>query len=129
MATDLYRFDRNLHILEQGQCNCDTALATFEQCYKNGFTSYESGEDAMAATSFGLSVSRTDFIEISCHGQDSVTVHSDRLCYPSRLGKTFALKQHLFIQGDKAKGAEIIRDYFSVERQTFEAKYADFLFR
>lgn len=126
---DLYRFDHNLHIVEQGQCDCGTALATFEQCYQNCFTSYDSGEDAMAATSFGLSISTTDFIEISCHGHDSMTVHSDRLCYPSRLSKTFALKQHFFIKRDKAKGAEIIRDYFSVDRQAFEVKYAEFLRR
>ncbi len=129
MAMDLYRFGHNLHILEQGQCDCDSALVTFEQCCQNGFTSFDSGEDAIAATSFGLSISRTDFIEISCHGHDSVTVHSDRLCYPSRLSKTFALKRHFLIKGDKAKGVEIIRDYFNMERQVFEAKYAYFLCR
>ena len=129
MTMDLYRFDRNLRIVGQGQCDCDAALATFEQCYGNGFASYDSGEDAMAATSFGLSRSQTDFIEISCHGQNSVTVHSDRLCYPSRLSKTFSLKHHFFIKGDKTKGVEIIRDYFNMERQAFEAKYAYFLCR
>ena len=126
---DLYRFDRNLHVVEMGQCDCKTALATFEQCYLNGFTSYASGEEAMAATSFGLSRSRADFIELSCHGQDSVTVHSDRLCYPFRLGKYLSLKHSFYIKADKAMGAKIIRDYFSMDRQAFEAKYADFLRR
>jgi len=129
MTMDLYRFDRNLHVAEQGQCDCDAALATFERCYENGFRSYGSGEDAMVATSFGLSRSGADFIEISCHGQESVTVHSDRLCYPSWLSRTFSLRNHFFIKGGKAKGMEIIRDYFSRERQGFEAKYADFLCR
>ncbi len=94
-----------------------------------GITSYDSGEDAMAATSFGLSRSRTDFIEISCHGQDSVTVHSDRLCYPSQLGKYLSLKHSFYIKGEKVRGVEVIRDYFSMERKAFEAKYADFLCR
>jgi len=129
MTMDLYRFDLNLHVVEQGQCDCEAALATFEQCYLNGFTSYDPGEEAMAATSFGLSRSRTDFIELSCHGQESVTVHSDRLCYPFRLGKYLSLKHHFYIKGDKAKGAEIIRDYFSMDREAFEAKYDDFLCR
>lgn len=126
---DLYRFDRNLHIVEQGQCDCDAALETFEQCYKNGCTSYDSGENAYAATTFGLSRSQTDFIEISCNGHNSILVCSDRLCYPSQFKKIFSLKHSFHIKSDKAKGAEIIREYFSMERQQFEAKYADSLCR
>ena len=126
---DLYRFDRDLHVVEQGQCDCDAALEIFERCYLNGRASYHSGEDAVAAASFGLSKSRKDFIELSCHGEDSVTVHSDRLYYPSWLSRYFSLNHHFSIKGDKARGAEIIRDYFSMERQAFEAKYADFLCR
>jgi hypothetical protein len=126
---DMYRFDRNLHIVEQGQCDCNAALETFEHCYKNGCSSYDSGEDAYAATTFGLSRSQTDFIEISCNGHDSITVHSDRLCYPSQFKKLFTLKHSFYIKADKAKGAEIIREYFSMERQQFETKYAEFLSR
>jgi hypothetical protein len=126
---NLYRFDRSLHIVEQGQCDCDGALEAFEQCYLNGFASYDSGEDAAVATSFGLLRSRMDFIEVSCHGQDYVTIHSGRLCYRSRLGKYFGLKHYFEIKGDKARGMEVIHDYFSMERQAFEAKYADFLCR
>lgn len=126
---DLYRFDRKLQVVEQGQCDCDGALKTFDECYSHGCASYVSGEDAVAATSFGLSRSRTDFIEISCHGQDSVTVHTDRLCYPNWLSKHIGLKRHFHITADKAKGAEIIRDYFSMTRGVFEAKHVDWLCR
>ncbi len=125
----IYRFDRDLHVVEQRQCDCAAALETFEQCYLNGLASYNEAEDAMVATSFGLSRSRTDFIEVSCNGRDSVTIHTDRLCYPSWLSKYFSYKHHLCIEGDKVKGVEIIRDYFSMERESFEAKYADFLCR
>ncbi len=126
---NLYRFDSHLHIVEQGQCNRDTALEAFERCYMNGCASHASAEEAYAATSFGLSKSHGDFIEISCHGHDYVTVHSDRLCYPSRLRRYLALKRSLFVKGDKAMGAEIIRDYFAMERPAFEARYAEFLRR
>jgi hypothetical protein len=129
MTMDLYRFDRDLHVVEQGQCDCDAALETFERCYVNGCASYDSGEDAVVATSFGLWRSRKDFIELSCHGEDSVTVHSDRLYYPSWLSRYFGSKHHFSIKGDKARGTEIIRHYFNMERQAFEAKYADFLCR
>jgi len=126
---NLYRFDSHLHIIEQGQSDCNAALEIFERCYVDGCASYDSAEVAYAATSFGLSRSPTDFIEIACHGHDSVTVHSDRLCYPSRLSRYFGLKQHLNIKGDKTLGAKIIRDYFSMDRQTFEGKYSEFLCR
>ncbi len=126
---DLYRFDRDLHVLEQGPCDRDAALEIFEQCYGKGCASYNSGEDAVAATSFGLSKSETDFIEISCHGPDSVTVHSDRICYPSRPSRYFALKQHFNIKVDKTGAREVITDYFNMEREAFEHKYANFLVR
>ncbi len=128
-SMNLYRFGSHVHILEQGECNCDAALETFERCYMSGCVSHGSAEDAYAATSFGLSRSRTDFIEISCHGHDSVTVHSDRLCYPSRLNRFFASKRSLFVKGDKAMGTEIICDYFAMDRPAFEGKYAAFLYR
>ncbi len=126
---DLYRFDRNLHIAEQGQCDCDSALETFEQFYANGCASYNSGEDAVAATSFGLSRSQTDFIEISCHGQDSIAIHSDRICYPSRLSRYFALNRHFDIKAGMTRAKEVISDYFNMKREAFEAKYANFRVR
>jgi hypothetical protein len=125
----LYRFDNNLHIVEQGECDRDTALYTFEQCYENSFSSNRSGEEAMVATSFGLSKSKEDFIEISCNGKDVVSIHSDRLCYTSLLNKAFSSKHHFSIKGDKDKGMEVIRDYFRLDRQQFEAKHEAFLSR
>jgi hypothetical protein len=126
IAMNLYRFDNNLHIVEKGQCDSISALIVYEECFENGLKSYESGEEAISLTSFGISRSNEDFIELSCHGHDSITVHSDRLHYPSWLSKTFGLKNHLFIKGDKTKGKEVIQDFFALTRQEFEGKYADF---
>lgn len=125
----LYHFDNNLHIVEQGECDCGTALKAFEQCCLNGLASYRSGEEAMVATSLGLSRSKADFIEVSCNGKDAVSVHSDRLSYPSSLKNVFCSKHHFFIKGDKDKGIEVIRDYFTLDRQQFETKYEAFLSR
>ncbi len=125
----LYRFDHDLHIVEHCPCDLKAALETFEHCYLNGCALYDSGEDAYVATCFGLSKSSTDFIELACNGQDSVTVYSDRLFYPTRLSRLFASKQHFFIKGGKAAAIEIIRNYFSLDREAFESKYAEFLCR
>jgi hypothetical protein len=78
----------------------------------------------MVATSLGLSKSKEDFIKLSCNGKDMVSIHSDRLCYPSSLNEAF--KHHSSIKGDKDKGMEVIRDYFSLDWQQFEAKYKAF---
>jgi hypothetical protein len=105
------------------------ALATFEECYENSLAHYDSGEEAMAATTFGISKSKADFIEPSCHGLNLVTVHSDRLCYSSSMAKIFSSKHSLRIEGDKAMGVTVIRDYFELDREAFEAKYSGFLSR
>ena len=126
---NLYRFDGDLHILDKGENDCAAALEVYEDCYENGLKSYGSGEEAMSSTSLGLSRSDKDFIEISCHGHQSMTVYSDRLHYPSWWSRTFGWKRHMLIKGDKTDGEIIIRDFFGLERQEFEAKYADFFCR
>lgn len=126
---DLYRLDRNLHIVKTGPCDCASALVVYEECFENSLKSYGSGEEALSSTSFGLSRSNEDFIELSCHGYNSITAYSDRLYYPSRLAKIFGSKHHFSIKGDKTKGKEIIQDFFGLTRQEFEDKYANFLCR
>jgi hypothetical protein len=126
---DSYRFDRNHNLIEEGRCEMNAAIRLFEQCCQNGMKHYERGEEAIAATSFGLSNSKADFIEITCNGQDCVTVHSDRLHFPSRLIKAFSLKKHFFIDGSRSVGLGVIQDYFKMDRQEFETKYHDFLCR
>ncbi len=126
---DLYRFDRDLHVVEKGHCDYDAALTVYEECYENGLKSYHSGEEATSLTSFGLSKSSKDFIEVSCNGYDSIAIHSARVHYPSGFRKLLGTKGHLFIKGDKSKGKEIIWDFFDLNRQEFEAKYSGFLCR
>jgi hypothetical protein len=126
---DCYRFDREYNLVECGQCDVHAAIALFEQCYQNGMRHYDSGEEAVAATSFGLSRSEADFIEISCNGQESVAVHADRLHFPSALSKAFTSKRHFRIVGSRAVGLEAIRDYFALNRPDFEGKYRDCLCR
>jgi hypothetical protein len=126
---NLYRFDLNLHMVEKGQCDYHAARAVYEECCENGLKSYQTGEEAMSFTGFGLSRSRKDFIEVSCNGPDSISIFSDRLHYPSRISELFHSKGHFLIKGGKARGEEVIWDFFNMERQDFEAKYSEFLCR
>jgi hypothetical protein len=126
---DSYRFDRNHNLVENGRCELNAAITLFEECCQNGLKHYESGEEAIAATSFGLSHSEADFIEITCTGTNCVMVHSDRLHFPSGLSKAFTSKRHIRIDGGRSIGLEVIQDYFKMNRQEFETKYHNFLCR
>ncbi|MBN1910913.1 MAG: hypothetical protein JW818_14300 [Pirellulales bacterium] len=126
---NLYCFDRELNVIELGKGDCSTALERFEQCYLNGQTTYEYGEEAIAATTFGISRSDEDYLEISCHGMDQVTLSSDRLCYPSLLSRLFSLKKQLSIDTNKETAKAVISDYFTMQREAFEEKYSGYLCR
>ena len=125
----LYRYDYESNIIDLGMCNQDCALNIFEQCCQMATIEYESGEEAIAETSFGLSKSDKDFIEISCHGEDSISVHTDRIYYKSTLSRFFSPKHHFHIQGKKSDGTELIKFFYQNDRETFEKKYANFLCR
>jgi hypothetical protein len=90
---------------------------------------YQSAEDALEATGFGLSRSDVDFLEVSCSGLDSIAFHSDRLSYDSSFARLFAGDRHYWITVDRASAAEVVRDYFRLERNDFEATYRRYLAR
>lgn len=129
MMVSLYRFEHNLEIVEKGECDCGQALALLDECYSKDLHTFNSSEDAASATSFGLSKSDEDFIEISCDGNGNVSVHSDRIHYPSWISKRMSLKNHLYIKGEKESATRVIRDFYQLERQAFEEKYAKHLCR
>ena len=101
MTINLYRFDHNLDIVEKGECDCAQAYALLDECHGKELRSFNSSEVAASTTSFGLSKSDEEFIEISCDGNGIVSVHSDRIHYPSWISKKLSLKKHLYIKGEK----------------------------
>jgi len=119
----LYRFDRNLKIVECGDCELPEALQMLKECSSRGLKSYINGEDAISETSFGLYTSERDFIEVACNGLDSIDVHTDRLFVPSGLSGVFSLKKHIRISGNLSAISEVIRDYTRLNREQFEQKY------
>ncbi len=126
----LYEFEEpDLSVVDRGECDLKQALAKFEECYKRGLVNYQSAESAMAATSFGLNRSESDFIEISCNGEHSVLIYSDRLFYSSKLARWFGTSRHLEIKGNKELGYTAIDDYFRLDRAAFESKYLSFICR
>jgi len=119
----LYRFDRNLDLVESGSCDLVRALQMLRECHDRGLKSYVGGEEAISETSFGLRRSETDFIEITCNGADSIAVHSDRLVFPSKVSGVFSLKKRLAISGSLGGITEVVRNYVELNREQFEEKY------
>jgi hypothetical protein len=129
MTISLYRFDENLDIVEKGECELGRALKTLNECCEVDLRSMESLDTAMSESSFGLFKSENDFIEISYDGKGLVSVHADRLHFPNRLSKWLSLHKHLYGQGDKGQAEKVVQDYFQLDRQAFEVKYAKFYCR
>ena len=125
-----HRFNQKLKIMDEGSCSIEHAFEILSECSTNASQHYEYGEAAIAATSFGLSRSGQDFIEIGFDAPDKMRIHSDRLHYPPGfLSRLFSTKGHFWIKGTKDYATSVIRDYFNLPRGEFEARYATFLRR
>ena len=125
----LYRLGRALSIVELVECDEDRAVGELKCAYEAGLTTYDSGEEALEKTGFGLFRSEADFLEASCNGLDSISFHSDRLIFPSKITSIFSMKQRFSIPADRVKGEQVIRDYFRMPRETFEATYQAYVTR
>ncbi|HRZ47709.1 MAG TPA: hypothetical protein P5555_21250 [Candidatus Paceibacterota bacterium] len=125
----LYRQNRALSVVDLGECDEMRALAELKSTYEAALQSYGSGEEALEKTGFGLSRTDEDFLEACCNGRESVVFHSDRLVFGSKFTRFFCVKQHYRILVDRAKAEQVIRDYFRMPRETFEAAYQAFATR
>ena len=117
---------KNLSVVERGECDLDLALETLRGCYQRGFLRYETGEQAMSETSFGLSRTKLDYIDVSCSGPNFVLIHFDRLFYPSSWSRWWIAKRRFEIKGDRELAERIVSDYFELERSAFEDAYSSF---
>ncbi len=70
-----FGFTRDLHLEEDGAVALDDALARAHRVLAQVQPHYERGEDALAATTFGLSFARNHWVEFSVHQQSEITMH------------------------------------------------------
>jgi hypothetical protein len=126
---NLYRQDQSLSIVELGNCDESRALHELKSAYQAGLCTYISAEEAIEKTGFGLSRSDKDFLEVSCSGPDSIVFHSDRLVLPSMIARLLSPKIHFRITVSRTRADEVIRDYFQMPRDKFEATYQEFITR
>jgi len=123
---NLYRKNHALSIVDHGPCDEERALAELKSFFDAGLQTYDSGEEALEKSTFGLSRSEEDFLEASCTGH-AVDFYSDRLVIPAGLASLFAGKKHFWISVGRVQAEEVIRDYFRLPRAAFEETYQSFV--
>ena len=121
MTLNLYRFDKNCEIVEKGAADLQAALTILRDCVSASRQSYEWGEEAIAATNFGLARTDENFLEIACNGPDQIAFHSD-LLHASFWGRLLG-KGHLEWECDQISAERVVADYFDLSRPDFESKY------
>ncbi len=125
----IYTFDTNLNIIEEKVGSVEKVNTLLQECLLNADTFYEQGEVSLAKTSFGLSKGEDDFIEITCNSPATITCHTDRLIYNSIFAKLLGYRNHFHITTDKDGILEILKNYITFDRKTFERQYKGFLCR
>ncbi|ATC64083.1 hypothetical protein CMV30_09025 [Nibricoccus aquaticus] len=125
----IYKQDRSLSLVELGDCDEQRALSELRTVYDAGLKTYVSGEESLEKTTFGLSRSDQDFLEIMCAGHDAIEFHSDRLCFQSSFSRLFSAKRRFAIPADRPTADKVVCDYFRKTRDEFEATYAKFITR
>ncbi len=129
MNVNLYRFNTELKIVELGSCDTRKLNEILQESIVNSNQIYESGEEAIVKTSFGLSKTAEDFIEIHCQRNSEISVYSDRLVFDSVFKKIFSTKIHFNIKTNTENIRNLIHQYINSNREFFESEYNQFLCR
>lgn len=125
----LLKYDTNLDLIDQGACDEGRALEELHAAHAAGLQRYDSGEEAVAKSSFVLSRSESDFLRIDCNGDTEIDIDSDRLIYPSKVSRIFSTMSRISLRVDRIGAEEMIRDYLEMSRAEFEAEYQPFFCR
>ena len=121
--------DLDLNPVTLGTCDLPSAIEELKKRHGNGLRSYEWFEESYVATYMCVSRSSEDFLELTCHGQDQVGVWSDRLEYSSIWSRLFAIKKWIIAEVSLADAEAMLRDYFEMDRSSFEAHYLEYYAR
>lgn len=122
-----YSLDSDLKVHEHLEVDVGRAIELVGEYYARGFRTYESGEDAIAATMFGFSRSPAQFIEFCVHGPSEIsyTFESADLDAPQlsgSVGDTFRVEIVLF---SKEEIIERVKEFFAFAPSEIQARLQD----
>jgi hypothetical protein len=121
----LYQFQEDLSIRERGQTSLEDALNELTRRAQAAAKTYAKGEEAMAATAFGVCRDERDFLEITCNSASEVHCHTDRLL-PRRGWKSWLARQSsIDVTCDLDQARKVLSDYFRLPREAFERAMAE----
>jgi hypothetical protein len=70
---DWYSIDRNLSVIDRGIAKKEEAMRIIEDYFTRLKPSYNSGEEALAETTFGFRKSKKEFVEISISSAEEIS--------------------------------------------------------
>ena len=120
-----HKFDDDCKLIDAIQVDLEQTLVFLDEYLDRADDKYTYAEEAMAATSFCISRSESDFLQINCDGKNSISFQSDRLEFDMHfLLRLFCNNTTMFLEGNNDFSIKVITDYFNLPRQSFEKKYS-----
>lgn len=133
MTAHLYIYDENLNLLDKGEFDINRFDELFDNRVANSQMKFEFFETMIKKTSFMLSRSNMDYINVRIDGlsdKNMVTIFSE--IYPNtfwgKVKKVFYFKKFVYhTKIDLPTAKMICQDYLALDRQEFENKYHTFI--
>lgn len=123
----LSHLDINGESIDQRGCTLDEALMDLDARYLAGLERFPSFDESYARSYMCLSRDEKDFLELTCNGADSITIHSGRQIYPRTISRLFAPKRRFSAKVTKPEAIILIEGYFVKSREEFESSHVSWL--
>lgn len=122
----LGRYNPELQVIDVGPIDFKQALQELENCFTASALNYPDAAARLSATTFFLSRTKADFLDISHSGNSTISILSDLICSNRRSvwsALFFRTKSTFSMEVDKATAQKILGDYFKLSREDFELIY------
>jgi hypothetical protein len=126
----LGRYTPHLQVTDVGPIDFTQALKELDNCFAAAGVNYADAETHLAATTLFVSRTDADFLDISCPGNNTVLILSDRVCSTRQSvwhRWLFRTKSVFSMEIDKSTAQKVISDYFTLSREDFEQTYQRYL--
>ena len=119
-----YSLDKDMKTCEHPPVDLDRAIEIVEDYYARGNDTFATGEDALRATMFGFSRSKTEFIEICVHGPSQIAykfelADPDASFLRRMFGGTFQFETEL---RSKSELIERVKEFFALAPAAIKAR-------
>lgn len=127
----LGKYDSSLKVLDVGLVDFPQSIQELENCTAAAMRECADADGQLASTTFFLSRTDADFLDISCSKNGTILILSDRISPTSRStwSRLFRTKSVFSMKLDQQAAEKVIGDYFTLSRDDFENAYQRYLTR